>query len=200
MVLVDGARYCATESTSTYHTLGECEQVGLELGDNNISIYGCNYGFDGSEACTYSDSKSVRRLELPGQAEIIELPVSSYDDELPINWTRSSGASAESWLALVNEQISCPQSELSTDAEAETQSGSCSVELTSGHNNVIVRLCVADALSNSYCTDSEPGSVELLGADPRACGHHHPQPKHRLGERRLDLGAQRWRRCCYLAA
>ena len=166
MVLVDGARYCATESTSTYHTLGECEQVGLELGDNNISIYGCNYGFDGSEACTYSDSKSVRRLALPGQAEIIELPASSYDAELPINWTRISGASAESWLALVNEQISCPQSELSTDAEAETQNGSCSVELTSGHNSVVVRLCVADALSNSYCTDSEPGSVELLAPIP----------------------------------
>ena len=166
MVLVDGARYCATESTSTYHTSGECEQVGLELGDNTISIYGCNYGFDGSEACTYSDSKSVQRLALPGQAEIIELPASSYDDALQINWTRSSGASAESWLALVNEQISCPQSELSTDAEAETQSGSCSVELASGHNSVVVRLCVADALSNSYCTDSEPGAIELLAPIP----------------------------------
>ena len=166
MVLVDGARYCATESTSTYHTLGECEQVGLELGDNNISIYGCNYGFDGSEACTYSDSKSVRRLELPGQAEIIELPVSSYDDDLQINWTRSSGASAESWLALVNEQIACPQTAISTEAEAEAQSGSCSVELASGHNSVVVRLCVADALSNSYCTDSEAGSVELLAPIP----------------------------------
>ena len=166
MVLVDGARYCATESTSTYHTSGECEQVGLELGDNNISIYGCNYGFDGSEACTYSDSKSVQRLALPGQAEIIELPVSSYDDDLQINWTRSSGASAESWLALVNEQIACPQTAISTEAEAEAQSGSCSVELASGHNSVVVRLCVADALSNSYCTDSEAGSVELLAPIP----------------------------------
>ena len=166
MVLVDGARYCATESTSTYHTSGECEQVGLELGDNNISIYGCNYGFDGSEACTYSDSKSVQRLALPGQAEIIELPISSYDDDLQINWTLSSGASAESWLALVNEQIACPQTAISTEADTETQSGSCSVELTSGHNSVVVRLCVADALSNSYCTDSEAGSVELLAPIP----------------------------------
>ena len=164
MVLVNGSSYCAVEATETYHLDGECEQVGLELGDNNISVYGCNYGLDGSEACIYSDSKSVLRLELPGQAEIIDLPASSYDGELELSWERTSGASAESWLALVNDEIACPQTDLSADAA--TQSGSCTIELASGHNSVVVRLCVADSQASSYCSDSDTGSVELLAPIP----------------------------------
>ena len=164
MVLVNGSNYCAIEATETYHLDGECEQVGLELGDNNISVYGCNYGLDGSEACIYSDSKSVLRLELPGQAEIIDLPASSYDGELELSWERTSGASAESWLALVDDEIACPQTELSADAA--TQSGSCTIELASGHNSVVVRLCVADSQASSYCSDSDTGSVELLAPIP----------------------------------
>ena len=164
MVLVNGSSYCAIEATETYHLDGECEQVGLELGDNNISVYGCNYGLDGSEACIYSDSKSVLRLELPGQAEIIDLPASSYDGELELSWERTSGASAESWLALVDDEIACPQTDLSADAA--TQSGSCTIELASGHNSVVVRLCVADSQASSYCSDSDTGSVELLAPIP----------------------------------
>ena len=164
MVLVNGSSYCAVEATETYHLDGECEQVGLELGDNNISVYGCNYGLDGSEACIYSDSKSVLRLELPGQAEIIDLPASSYDGELELSWERTSGASAESWLALVDDEIACPQTDLSADAA--TQSGSCTIELASGHNSVVVRLCVADSQASSYCSDSETSSVELLAPIP----------------------------------
>ena len=164
MVLVNEASYCVTEATDTYQTSGECEQVGLELGDNNITVYGCNYGFNGSEACTYSDSKSVKRLALPGQAEITSLPTDSYSDEVTLSWERSSGASAESWLALVNDNVACPQTELSTDEDP--QSGSCTIPLTSGHNSVVVRLCVANAQAISYCTDSDSGSVELLAPIP----------------------------------
>ena len=164
MVLVNGSSYCATETIETYHLDGECDQVGLELGANTISIYGCNYGLDGSEACAYSDSKSVQRLELPGQATIINLAASSYSDELQLDWERTSGASAETWLALVNDEIACPQADLSSDTG--TQSGSCAINLASGDNSVVVRLCVADSQAASYCTDSEAGSVELLAPVP----------------------------------
>ena len=164
MVLVNGSSYCVTETIETYHLDGECDQVGLELGANTISIYGCNYGLDGSEACAYSDSKSVQRLELPGQATIINLAASSYSDELQLSWERTSGASAETWLALVNDEIACPQADLSSDTG--TQSGSCAINLASGDNSVVVRLCVADSQAASYCTDSEAGSVELLAPVP----------------------------------
>ena len=164
MVLVNGSSYCVTETIETYHLDGECDQVGLDLGANTISIYGCNYGLDGSEACAYSDSKSVQRLELPGQATIINLAASSYSDELQLDWERTSGASAETWLALVNDEIACPQADLSSDTG--TQSGSCAINLASGDNSVVVRLCVADSQAASYCTDSEAGSVELLAPVP----------------------------------
>ena len=164
MVLVNGSSYCAVDAVGEYQYEGECDQVGLDLGANTISVYGCNYGLDGSEACAYSDSKSVQRLELPGQATIINLAASSYSDELQLDWERTSGASAETWLALVNDEIACPQADLSSDTG--TQSGSCAINLASGDNSVVVRLCVADSQAASYCTDSEAGSVELLAPVP----------------------------------
>ena len=163
-VQLNDSTYCLT-SSSDYLTSGSCS-VDLALGANSISVIGCNYGMDGNSLCSQSPISSTERLQLPGAPEITSpTETSTYVAEQSLSWERSTGASAESWFASLNasDVDACRDSNVSA---AEVQSGECEITLTSGHNDLQVRLCSLDSVGASYCSYSSTHTIELLAATP----------------------------------
>ena len=155
-------------TSSDYRTSGSC-LIDLELGANDISVVGCNYGaVEDTSSCTQSPVSSTERLELPGAPEITsptETSTYTYTAEQSLSWERTTGASAQSWYASVNGSDKCWETDLSA---ADEQSGQCDIALESGHNELQVRLCVADSTGIGYCTYSSLSSIELLATAPAA--------------------------------
>ena len=150
-------------TSSDYRTSGSCS-IDLELGANDISVVGCNYGAEDASSCTQSPVSSTELLELPGAPEIISpTETSTYTTEQTLSWQRTSGASAQSWFASVNGSDQCWDTEL---AAADEQSAQCDIALESGHNELQVRLCVVDSIGASYCSYSGISNIELLAAVP----------------------------------
>ena len=150
-------------TSSDYRTSGSCS-IDLELGANDISVVGCNYGAEDASSCTQSPVSSTELLELPGAPEIISpTETSTYTTEQTLSWQRTSGASAQSWFASVNGSDQCWDTEL---AAADEQNAQCDIALESGHNELQVRLCVVDSIGTSYCSYSGISSIELLAAVP----------------------------------
>ena len=150
-------------TSSDYRTSGSCA-IDLELGANDISVVGCNYGAEDASSCTQSPVSSTELLELPGAPEIISpTETSTYTTEQTLSWQRTSGASAQSWFASVNGLDQCWDTEL---AAADEQSAQCDISLESGHNELQVRLCVVDSIGTSYCSYSGISNIELLAAVP----------------------------------
>ena len=150
-------------TSSDYRTSGSCA-IDLELGANDISVVGCNYGAEDASSCTQSPVSSTELLELPGAPEIISpTETSTYTTEQSLSWQRTSGASAQSWFASVNGSDQCWDTELPA---ADEQSAQCDIALESGHNELQVRLCVVDSIGTSYCSYSGISSIELLAAVP----------------------------------
>ena len=153
-------------TSSDYRTSGSC-LIDLALGANDISVVGCNYGaVEDTSSCTQSPVSSTERLELPGVAQITSpTETSTYTAEQSLSWERATGASAQSWYASVNGSDQCWETDLSA---ADEQSGQCDITLESGHNELQVRLCVADSTGIGYCTYSSLSSIELLATAPAA--------------------------------
>ena len=150
-------------TSSDYRTSGSCS-IDLELGANDISVVGCNYGAEDASSCTQSPVSSTELLELPGAPEITSpTEASTYTTEQTLSWQRTSGASAQSWFASVNGSDQCWDTEL---AAADEQSAQCDIALESGHNELQVRLCVVDSIGASYCSYSGISNIELLAAVP----------------------------------
>ena len=163
-VQLNDSTECLT-SSSDYLTSGSCS-VDLVLGANSISVIGCNYGMDGNSLCSQSPISSTERLQLPGAPEITSpTETSTYVAEQSLSWERSTGASAESWFASLNasDVDACRDSNMSA---AEVQSGECEITLTSGNNDLQVRLCSLDSVGASYCSYSSTHTIELLAATP----------------------------------
>ena len=161
---LNGAEYCVTSSTSEYYQEGSC-LLNLVVGINTISVRGCNYGYDDVAACSTSESITTERVALPGTPELTSsLPTTTYTAEHNLSWERTTGASAERWLAFVDGDIESDQCH--TELSPQTpQSDSCMVELGSGINEVLVRLCV-DSSTAAYCVDSASLYTELLAPIP----------------------------------
>ena len=161
---LNGAEYCVTSSTSEYYQEGSC-LLNLVVGINTISVRGCNYGYDDVAACSTSESITTERVALPGTPELTSsLPTTTYTAEHNLSWERTTGASAERWLAFVDGDIESDQCH--TELNPQTpQSDSCIVELGSGINEVLVRLCV-DSSTAAYCVDSASLYTELLAPIP----------------------------------
>ena len=149
-------------SSSDYLVGGSCS-VDLELGVNTISITGCNYGHENSQSCVTSAELSTEYIAFPGSPEITSsFPATTYALEHNLSWERTEGEPADYWLALVNDSSKCS----GNLAEGTPQSGSCIVELDSGVNAIVTRLCITNASGSAYCSDSEPAQVELLAPVP----------------------------------
>ena len=161
---LNGVEYCVTSSTSEYYQEGSC-LLNLVVGINTISVRGCNYGYDDVAACSTSESITTERVALPGTPELTSsLPTTTYAAEHNLSWERTTGASAERWLAFVDGDIESDQCH--TELSPQTpQSDSCMVELGSGINEVLVRLCV-DSSTAAYCVDSASLYTELLAPIP----------------------------------
>ena len=161
---LNGVEYCVTSSTSEYYQEGSC-LLNLVVGINSISVRGCNYGYDDVAACSTSEAITTERVALPGTPELTSsLPATTYDAEHNLSWERTTGASAERWLAFVDGDVASDQCH--TELSPQTpQSDSCMVELGSGINEVLVRLCV-DSSTASYCVDSDSLYTELLAPIP----------------------------------
>ena len=161
---LNGAEYCVTSSTSEYYQEGSC-LLNLVVGINTISVRGCNYGYDDVAACSTSESITTERVALPGTPELTSsLPTTTYTAEHNLSWERTTGASAERWLAFVDGDIESDQCH--TELNPQTPQGdSCIVELGSGINEVLVRLCV-DSSTAAYCVDSASLYTELLAPIP----------------------------------
>ena len=161
---LNGAEYCVTSSTSEYYQEGSC-LLNLVVGINTISVRGCNYGYDDVAACSTSEAITTERVALPGTPELTSsLPTTTYAAEHNLSWERTTGASAERWLAFVDGDIESDQCH--TELNPQTPQGdSCIVELGSGINEVLVRLCV-DSSTAAYCVDSASLYTELLAPIP----------------------------------
>ena len=161
---LNGVEYCVTSSTSEYYQEGSC-LLNLVVGINSISVRGCNYGYDDVAACSTSEAITTERVALPGTPELTSsLPATTYAAEHNLSWERITGASAERWLAFVDGDVASEQCH--TELSPQTpQSDSCMVELGSGINEVLVRLCV-DSSTASYCVDSDSLYTELLAPIP----------------------------------
>ena len=163
---LDGAEHCITSSPSEYYEAGSC-QLNLAVGLNTISVSGCNYGYADRSACSTSTDLILERISLPGAAELTSsLPTTTYEAEHSLSWVRSTGASAEYWLASVLSDFH--DNQCNTELSAQTpQSDSCTIELSSGHNEVYVQTCVYNHnRSSSYCADSDSLFAELLAPIP----------------------------------
>ena len=165
-VNLNGAEHCITTSTSEYYQEGSC-QLDLAVGVNTISVSGCNYGYEDRSSCSTSEAITTELIALPGvPALTASLPATTYAAEHNLSWERTTGASAERWLAVVDGDIASDQCR--TELSAQTpQSDSCIVELGSGINEVLVRLCV-DSSTSTYCVDSASLYSELLAPIPGA--------------------------------
>ena len=161
---LNGVEYCVTSSTSEYYQQGSC-LLNLVVGINTISVRGCNYGYDDVAACSTSEAITTERVALPGTPELTSsLPTTTYAAEHNLSWERTTGASAERWLAFVDGDIESDQCH--TELNPQTPQGdSCIVELGSGINEVLVRLCV-DSSTAAYCVDSASLYTELLAPIP----------------------------------
>ena len=161
---LNGVEYCVTSSTSEYYQEGSC-LLNLVVGINSISVRGCNYGYDDVAACSTSEAITTERVALPGTPVLtLSLPATTYAAEHNLSWERTTGASAERWLAFVDGDVASDQCH--TELSPQTpQSDSCMVELGSGINEVLVRLCV-DSSTASYCVDSDSLYTELLAPIP----------------------------------
>ena len=163
---LDGAEHCITSSPSEYYEAGSC-QLNLAVGLNTISVSGCNYGYADRSACSTSTDLILERISLPGSAELTSsLPTTTYDAEHSLSWVRSTGASAEYWFASVLSDFH--DNQCNTELSAQTpQSDSCTIELSSGHNEVYVQTCVYNHnRSSSYCAESDSLFAELLAPIP----------------------------------
>ena len=163
---LNGAEHCITSSPSEYYESGSC-QLNLAVGLNTISVSGCNYGYADRSACSTSTDLILERISLPGSAELTSsLPATTYDAEHSLSWVRSTGASAEYWFASVLSDFH--DNQCNTELSAQTpQSDSCTIELSSGHNEVYVQTCVYNHnRSSSYCAESDSLFTELLAPIP----------------------------------
>ncbi len=163
---LNGAEHCITSSPSEYYESGSC-QLNLAVGLNTISVSGCNYGYADRSACSTSNDLILERISLPGSAELTSsLPTTTYDAEHSLSWVRSTGASAEYWFASVLSDFH--DNQCNTELSAQTpQSDSCTIELSSGHNEVYVQTCVYNHnRSSSYCAESDSLFAELLAPIP----------------------------------
>ena len=158
--LNDSAKCLST--SSDYLVSGSCS-VNLALGVNTISITGCNYGHEDSQSCATSAEISTEYIALPGTPEITSaFPATTYTSEHNLSWERDAGAAADYWLGLVNDTSKCSGDLL----EQTPQGGSCIVELDSGVNAIVARLCIANESGSAYCSDSTAEQVELLAPVP----------------------------------
>ena len=163
---LNGAEHCITSSPSEYYEDGSC-QLNLAVGLNTISVSGCNYGYADRSACSTSTDLVLERISLPGSAELTSsLPATTYDAEHSLSWVRSTGASAEYWFASVLSDFH--DNQCNTELSPQTpQSDSCTIELSSGHNEVYVQTCVYNHnRSSSYCAESDSLFAELLAPIP----------------------------------
>ncbi len=163
---LNGAEHCITSSPSEYYESGSC-QLNLAVGLNTISVSGCNYGYADRSACSTSTDLILERVSLPGSAELTSsLPATTYEAEHSLSWVRSTGASAEYWFASVLSDFH--DNQCNTELSAQTpQSDSCTIELSSGHNEVYVQTCVYNHnRSSSYCAESDSLFAELLAPIP----------------------------------
>ena len=163
---LNGAEHCITSSPSEYYESGSC-QLNLAVGLNTISVSGCNYGYADRSACSTSTDLILERISLPGSAELTSsLPATTYEAEHSLSWVRSTGASAEYWFASVLSDFH--DNQCNTELSAQTpQSDSCTIELSSGHNEVYVQTCVYNHnRSSSYCAESDSLFTELLAPIP----------------------------------
>ena len=159
---LNGEQYCATSSEDEYYNSGYC-LLDLALGDNIISVTGCNYGYENSESCTSSAEVSTEYVVVPGTPEITSsFPTTTYDSGHNLSWERFDGEAADYWLAMVNDTSKC-----SYDLPRQTpQSDSCTIQLDSGVNVITARLCISNNSGSAYCTDSAAEQVELLAPVP----------------------------------
>ena len=163
---LNGAEHCITSSPSEYYESGSC-QLNLAVGLNTISVSGCNYGYADRSACSTSTDLVLERISLPGSAELTSsLPTTTYEAEHSLSWVRSTGASAEYWFASVLSDFH--DNQCNTELSPQTpQSDSCTIELSSGHNEVYVQTCVYNHnRSSSYCAESDSLFAELLAPIP----------------------------------
>ena len=159
---LNGKQYCATSSDDKNYSGGYCS-LALALGDNTISVTGCNYGYENSESCSTSSEVSIEYIVLPGTPELTSsFPHTTYDSEQVFSWELLAGEPADYWLAMVNDTSRC-----SGDLLAQMpQSASCVIQLDSGVNTITARLCIANESGSAYCTDSAAEQVELLAPIP----------------------------------
>ena len=157
----NGEQHCATSSADKYYSSGYC-LLDLALGDNIISVTGCNYGYDNSESCS-SAEVSTEYVVVPGIPELTSsFPATTYDSGHTLSWERFDGEAADYWLAMVNDTSKC-----SYDLPKQTpQSDSCTIQLDSGFNIITARLCLANESGSAYCSDSAAEQVELLAPVP----------------------------------
>ena len=82
-VNLNGEQHCSTggadSSTDKYYSSGYC-LLELALGDNSISVTGCNYGYENSESCSTSLEVSTEYIVLPGTPELTSsFPATTYE-------------------------------------------------------------------------------------------------------------------------
>ena len=159
-VQFNDSEQCRTTS-SDYLGNGSCP-VELVLGENTISVIGCNYGMDGGSLCSQSDAKTTELLELPGKPEITSPTAdTTHTTSQTLSWVRTTGLSAERWHASNNGADVCWE-----DLSAADQSAQCEIDLQSGNNELQVRLCANDSVGVSYCSYSDVHTIELLAPIP----------------------------------
>ena len=165
-VFLNGNELCITSSDSLSYKSGSCQILDLPVGSNNISVIGCNYGYDDAEACVSSGVVSTERVALPNAPTITTgFPTAGEISQYTLSWVgASNGGSADHWLASVNGVDQC---EAELTSAVLPQSGSCSITLENGDNEIGVRLCVVDSLDAASCTSSEIVQTELLATTPQ---------------------------------
>ena len=161
-VAANAEQYCYNIDPEQYYWNGSC-QIDLEAGVNTISVTGCNYGYENSESCSTSLEVSTEYVVIPGSPELTSsFPASTYLSEHNLSWELVDGEAADYWLAVVNDTSKCSGDLLGR----LPQSGSCMVELDSGVNAIVARLCIGNESGSSYCSDSAAAQVELLAPVP----------------------------------
>ena len=156
---VNGSDQCwDTELAAADEQSAQCD-IALESGHNELQVRLCVVDSIGASYCSYSGISNIELLAaVPDPAVITTGSQTVSDDQITIEWS-NSGTPASSW-SLTNNGLEVAGCGTVIQSSGSTQSGSCSVNLNEGTNEIAVTLCNTNTAGTASCSTSESITID----------------------------------------
>ena len=166
LAVVNDTSRCSFDLTHRTPQSGSCA-IELDSGANVITTRLCIANESGSAYCSDSEPAQVELLApVPAQPAIETSEQIIADDTIQLEWSKDSGDNGSYWsidnnMAAVD---ACAGRPILTSGSS--QSGSCTLPLELGANQIRVHLCNNNAAGTASCSTSESIVIERESAAP----------------------------------